>query len=446
MRPGPESAIGVADLTAALKRMIEDGFPAVWVRGEVSNLRKQASGHSYFSLKDERSQIPAVLFRGNAMRIEHELAAGQQVIAFGEVSVYEPRGSYQLIVRDLVEDGIGRLQREFERLKERLRAEGLFAAERKKPLPALPLAVGVVTSPSGAAVRDIISVLKRRDWRGSLRIFPSLVQGASAAASVAAQVERAGRMADLDLLVIARGGGSLEDLWCFNDETLARVVADCPIPTVSAIGHETDVVLTDFVADLRKETPTGAAEWITSAHAEARHGLSRIGADLNRSVAEILDRRREALDRIRSRAVSRPFLRRIETGSQRMDEWRERIVRAVDRRLAERLGNCRSMGDRLARRRPDREWEARRREIQNLAARLAKATDRSLLEKKKDLERLVVALRTGGLDGTLRRGFAVVRDSQGRPKGRAAAIADGEELTLQFQDGRLAARAGKLPD
>lgn len=435
MKPGPENALGVGELTRALKRMIEDGFPAVWVRGEISNLRRQASGHSYFSLKDSTSQISAVLFRGNALRIDCEPADGRQVIAFGEVSVYEPRGNYQLIVRDLIEDGIGRLQREFERLKKKLREEGLFEADRKKPLPGLPLTVGVVTSASGAAIRDMISVFRRRDWRGRLRVFPSLVQGRAAAPALVERIGQAGRMEGLDLLVVARGGGSLEDLWCFNDEAVARALAACPVPTISAIGHETDVVLTDFVADLRKETPTGAAEWISSALLEARQSLADQGERLSRAVEDGLAGRLERLDRMRSRASARPFLRRVEGIVQRLDEWRDRIDRAVERGLADRLRGERGLRDRLLLRRPDRERDRRRREATELGRRLDRLCARAIADRRERLERLLRALRTGGLEGTLRRGFALVRGARGHPASRAAALAPGERISLRFHDG-----------
>lgn len=440
MSASPAQALSVGELTRSLKRLIEEGFPAVWVRGEVSNLRRQASGHCYFSLKDPSSQIPAVLFRGNALRIDHRLGDGQQVIAFGELSVYEPRGAYQLIVRDLVEDGIGRLQRELERLKEKLRAEGLFDESRKKPLPDLPLTVGVITSASGAAVRDMISVFRRRGWGGNLRIFPCLVQGAPAVPALAEQIERAGRMKDLEVLVLARGGGSIEDLWCFNEERVARALAACPLPTISAIGHETDVVLTDFVADLRKETPTGAAEWISSAFVEARLGVRRMAADFFRAGALALESRLADLNRLRSRSASRPLLRRIENDCQRLDDARERMVREIDRTARERIRAIAALRERLSLRRPDREWVRRRGEVQSLGRRLAASVGWQNKRRKDALDQLVRTLRTGGLDGTLRRGFVLVEDAAGRPVPRVASLRPNQEVSLRFHDGAARVR------
>ncbi|MBC2603318.1 exodeoxyribonuclease VII large subunit [Puniceicoccus vermicola] len=444
MSRGPESAIGVTELTRSLKRVIEDGFPAVWVRGEISNLRKQPSGHCYFSLKDSGSQISAVLFRGNALRVECEPGDGRQVLAFGELSVYEPRGTYQIIIREMIEDGIGRLQREFERLKEKMRREGLFDDSRKKALPALPLKVGVVTSASGAAIRDMISVFRRMDWPGSLRIFPSSVQGSAAIPSLVRQIERAGQMKDLDLLVVARGGGSLEDLWCFNDEKVARALGDCPIPTISAIGHETDVVLTDFIADLRKETPTGAAEWISSVVARVVRDLEATGVDLVRAGRELLRSRLADLEQIRTRTVARPFLRQIESNSQRLDEWRDRILRTVEQGFAQKWNEKDQLKNRLKLRSPDRMLALRKTDFATIRKRLQLVVDRRAKEKKEKVEHLIPALRAGGLDHTLRRGFAVVRDEKGEPHKKAADWKVGDTLSIQFQDGRVEARAEKI--
>jgi len=438
----PEKAISVGDLTTALKRMIEESFPSVWVRGEVSNLRRQASGHSYFSLKDARSQIPAVLFRGNALRIEHEIKDGQQVLLYGEISVYEPRGSYQIIVRDIVEDGIGRLQREFEKLKEKLRGEGLFDSERKKALPRLPLVVGVVTSESGAALQDMISVFRRRNWRGLLRVFPSLVQGDEAAGALAGQIERAGRVSELDLLVVARGGGSIEDLWSFNDERVVRALAASPHPTLSAIGHETDFVLTDFVADLRQETPTGAAEWISSAFIDTVNRLAATVRDFERAATAILEARTQELQQMRLRTAARPFLRRIEDGSQRMDDLRERMVREVNRVLRERMQDAESLESRLANRHPEREWTRRRDQLRGLDRRLSGSGARQFEARRNALEQLARTLRTGGLDGTLRRGFVLVKNEDGQAVSRAAGIPEDSQLSLRFHDGTLLARVG----
>src|SRR5476649_598154 len=228
----------VSEFTREVKELLEGGLRPGWVRGEVSNLRAQASGHIYFSLKDAGAQLSAVLFRGDAARQTVKLRDGAQVVAYGEVSVYEARGQYQLIVRAVIEDGVGKLQREFEALKARLAAEGLFAPERKRAIPTMPQTVGFITSPTGAAVQDFLRILTRRGWRGRVVVLPAKVQGEGAAAEMIAMLGLAGTLGIFDLIVIGRGGGSIEDLCAFNEEILVRAVAACPVPTISAVGHE----------------------------------------------------------------------------------------------------------------------------------------------------------------------------------------------------------------
>ena len=442
MRKGPESAVEVSELTRALKKIIEQGFPSVWVRGEISNLRKQASGHCYFSLKDSGSQISAVLFRGNALRAEAEPRDGLQVIAFGEISVYEPRGSYQIIVRELLEDGVGRLQRELSALMEKMRAEGLFAPERKKKMPFLPLRVGVVTSASGSVLRDMISVFRRLDWPGNLRVFPAAVQGRSAAPELVRQIERAQEMDDLDLLVLARGGGSLEDLWCFNEEAVARALAGSRLPTLSAIGHETDVVLTDFVADMRKETPTGAAEWISSTVARFLRDLEASGADLLKIGREFLQEHLRGLERLRERASAKPFLRRIENENQRLDESGGRLLKNLETAFARRWVDLDRDRKRFEKLSPEKVWRKRKGDFDEVRRRLESTVSRIERGKRERLEALVPALRSGGLDQSLRRGFAIVRDEKGNPRRSSGEWEADDKLTIQFHDGTVPARIG----
>ena len=259
-RGGEGRIESVSEFTRRVKTLLERGIAPAWVRGEVSNLRAQASGHLYFSLKDAGAQLSAVLFRGDAARQKVPVRDGLQVIVFGELNVYEVRGQYQLIVRSVVEDGVGRLQREFEALKKRLAGEGLFAPERKRPIPSLPATVGFITSPTGAAVKDFLRILTRRGWRGRVVILPAKVQGAEAAPEMIGMLELAAALGIFDLLVIGRGGGSIEDLWAFNEEALVRAVAACPVPVISAVGHEIDFTLCDFAADVRAETPSAAAD------------------------------------------------------------------------------------------------------------------------------------------------------------------------------------------
>ena len=264
----------VSGFTRRVKTLLESGLRPGWVRGEVTNVRAQASGHVYFSLKDAGAQLSAVMFRGDAARQTVKLREGTQVVVYGEVSVYEARGQYQLIVRVVIEDGVGKLQREFEALKARLAAEGLFAVETKRAIPAMPACVGFITSPTGAAVQDFMRILMRRGWRGRVVVLPAKVQGEGAAAEMAAMVALAQELGIFDVMVIGRGGGSLEDLWAFNEEVLVRAVAACTVPVISAVGHEIDFTLCDFAADRRAEVESGQV-----LQAEFTDGMTKMRAE-----------------------------------------------------------------------------------------------------------------------------------------------------------------------
>ncbi|HNP36340.1 MAG TPA: exodeoxyribonuclease VII large subunit, partial [Woeseiaceae bacterium] len=253
-------AISVSQLNRQVKQLLDSGMARLWVEGEISNLARPASGHLYFTLKDDSAQVRAAFFRQRQRGPTIRFKNGDKVLAFGRVAIYEPRGDYQLVVEQIEPAGEGALKREFDRLKRKLQSEGLFNADTKQDLPTLPTRIGVITSPSGAAIRDVLSVLGRRFPSVPVLIYPSAVQGTDAPAQLRAALERAVKRADCDLLILTRGGGSLEDLWAFNDEALARAIFACPIPLISAVGHEVDFTIADFVADVRAPTPSGAAE------------------------------------------------------------------------------------------------------------------------------------------------------------------------------------------
>ena len=261
--PFPTDAIlSVKHFTASLKEILESQIPPCWIRGEVSNLKQQSSGHFYFTLKDAASQVSAVLFKGDALRQSTQLQEGKELLLYGEVQVYEPRGTYQLIVRCLLPVGDGKLRAEFERNKALLQAEGVFDLDRKKQLPVYPQKIALITSPTGAVLHDFHQILLRGGWKGTIFLLPASVQGMNAMSEIIEQLKVAARLEDCDAVVIARGGGSLEDLWVFNEPILVRAVSACPKPTISAIGHETDTTLTDYAADFRAETPSAAAHWV----------------------------------------------------------------------------------------------------------------------------------------------------------------------------------------
>ena len=291
-----QSAVwSITGLTQAIRKSLQSQFPVVWVRGEVSNLRSQSSGHRYFLLKDDNSQIKAVFFRGDATGSPYLPQEGDDCLAYGEITVYEPRGEYQLRIRHMLQDGLGNLRLQFERLKKQLLEDGLFEDERKKNLPVFPRTLALITSPNGAVLQDFLSILKRRSWTGKIWLIPSLVQGKEAPAQLIKGIELASKIPGLDLLVLARGGGSIEDLWAFNDEQLVRCLAECTMPTISAIGHQTDFTLCDFVADLRAETPSAAAEWISSQYLEQIDRLDYLEEKLLHLPIDLLDRASDKL-------------------------------------------------------------------------------------------------------------------------------------------------------
>ncbi len=411
----PES---VTEFTRRVKRVLEGGIRPGWVRGEVSNVRAQASGHVYFSLKDAGAQLSAVLFRGDAMRQTGKLRDGAQVVVFGEISVYEARGQYQLIVRAVVEDGIGRLQREFEALKARLAAEGLFAKERKQPIPPMPVTVGFITSPTGAAVQDFARIITRRKWRGRVVVLPTKVQGEGAAAEMVAMLALAERLGMFDLLVIGRGGGSLEDLWAFNEEPLVRAVAACGLPIISAVGHEIDFTLCDFAADLRAETPSAAAELITSHFVAGGDRWRQASESLPAFVAVAVQRATAQLDHARSRLRLLSPADQIEQGFLRLDDLANRLgasLRHVTQERRRQLGEMRAA---LEQRSPARRIELESHRLLSLWKRLQAASP----------------------DSVLNRGFVIVRDEAGRPITRRAPLNSGQRIAAQFADGTAQAR------
>jgi exodeoxyribonuclease VII large subunit len=406
-------AESVTEFTRRVKLVLESGVRPGWVRGEVSNVRAQGSGHVYFALKDAGAQLAAVLFRGDALRQTVKLRDGAQVIVYGEVSVYEARGQYQLIVRAIVEDGIGRLQRDFEALKAKLAAEGLFAPEKKRPIPAMPRTVGFITSPTGAAVQDFVRIITRRKWRGRIVVLPSRVQGEGAAEEMAAMLRRAEQMQIFDLLVIGRGGGSLEDLWAFNEEVLVRAVAGCAIPIISAVGHEIDFSLCDFAADRRAETPSAAAELITSHFvdcaeriSQAREALLALVTGGTRTAAARLDHARSRLRLLTPAAL-------IEQGYLRLDDLTNRLAAAARNAVQSRRHALAGAAAGLQRNSPELRVQQESHRLLALWKRLQAASPKSVLN----------------------RGFVLLRDDAGRPVTRRAVVKPGQGLAAEFADG-----------
>jgi exodeoxyribonuclease VII large subunit len=313
----------VAQLTGRIKDLLEGAFPEVWVEGEISNLTAPQSGHIYFTLKDEQSQVRAVLFRSSQRHLKFMLEHGMQVICRGRIGVYEPRGEYQVVVEYVEPKGVGALQKAFEALKARLEQEGLFSRGRKKPLPVLPRRIGIVTSPTGAAIRDILRVIRRRHPRIEVLLYPVPVQGAGAAPAIVEAVRYFNRERNVDVMIVGRGGGSLEDLWAFNEEAVVRAVAGSRIPVISAVGHETDYTITDFAADLRAPTPSAAAEMVVESEAHLRETVASLQTRLAGSIGQRLAQYRETLNHA-VRLLGDPR-HTLEQYVQRVDELLRRL-------------------------------------------------------------------------------------------------------------------------
>lgn len=420
---GQDRVATVTEFTRRVKALLESQIPPGWVRGEVSNLRRQSSGHVYFSLKDAGAQLSAVLFRGDAQRQSVELRDGQQVVVFGEISVYEARGNYQLIARVIVDDGVGKLQREFEALKRKLQAEGLFERERKRALPEMPRTVGFITSPTGAAVRDFIQILRRRNWRGRVVVLPAKVQGVGAAEEMVAMLGQAAAMELFDILVIGRGGGSLEDLWAFNEEVLVRAVAASPVPIISAVGHEIDVTLCDFAADVRAETPSAAAELISSRFVACNERLGQAGEALWRRVESEFSMLQRRVEHQRARLRLLSPTAQVEQGFLRLDDLANRLAATAQRRIQEARQTLSDASHGLVRHSPEFRVQQESHRLLGLWKRLQAASPKSVLN----------------------RGFVIMRDSSGVPLQRRAELKPGAKVTAEFADGSANLTAEREP-
>jgi exodeoxyribonuclease VII large subunit len=431
----------VSRLNREVRVLLESGLPSLWLEGEVSNLSRPASGHLYFSLKDEQAQVRCVLWRSGALRTAVAFRNGLQLLVRARVSVYEPRGEYQLIVDYAEEAGEGALRRRFEALKARLQAEGLFDQALKRPLPRFPRRIGVVTSPSGAAVRDVLHVLARRFPAVPVRIYPVPVQGEGAAEKIAAALALASRRQDCDVLILARGGGSLEDLWAFNEEIVARAVRACAVPVIAGVGHEVDFTIADFASDCRAPTPSGAAELAVPDAAEWTARLQRDARALCAAAAGRLARHRDRIGWLAGRLQQGHPGNRLKQHGQRLDELELRLRRAVASGLERRAGRLERLCSRLAARAPGPRVQACREAVAGLAGRLRSATRQGLALRRGRADSASRALHAVSPLATLGRGYAIAtRAADGTILRDAAAVPAGEDIDVRLARGRLRAR------
>ena len=431
----------VTQLTRRIRSLLEDGIGSVWVEGEVSNHRKQASGHHYFTLKDGGAQLACVLFKGNAAGVGARLGDGLAVQVFGEVSVYEARGQYQMIVRQVRQAGVGALQARFDALKQRLMLEGLFDQERKQPIPHFPLTIAIVTSPTGAVLQDMLNILHRRAPWLRVLVYPVRVQGVGAALEIAEAVRVLGGkpagLPQIDTIVVARGGGSLEDLWAFNEEIVARAMADCGLPVISAVGHEVDFTISDFVADLRAPTPSAAAELLAPDGAELKAMLQQHRATLTRRVRQSMQTWRRELELMARGPLSRDSERVLLPWRQRVDDLTEELRTAVADDLRTKRQHLLTLTHHMERARPDRVLQERRATLILRRERLESRVQAALAAHRGGLQQVRRQLHSLGPQAVLSRGFSYTLNASGKVVREATELNLGEEFTTQLGKGRV---------
>ncbi len=438
------AALTVSQLNRMVKELLESGMPLLWVEGELSNVSRPASGHLYFTLKDRNAQVRCAMFRMRASLLRFVPESGMQVRLRARVGLYEPRGDYQLIAEQMEEAGDGALQRALETLKRELAARGWLAAERKRPLPARVRQIGVVTSPSGAAIRDVLSVLARRWAALPVVIYPTPVQGAEAPQAVARAIRTAGERGECDVLIVTRGGGSLEDLWAFNEEVVAQAIVESPIPVVSAVGHEVDVTLADLVADLRAATPSAAAELVSPDRAAWQARLQRLEGVLHSRMQRWLAEQRRRLQGLQGR-LRHPG-RRLQEWGQRVDELERRLLHGWRQRLARDRLRLASAHRHLRERSPRHALSQAQERCHALDRRLQAAMQYGLERRRQRLLTQARALEAVSPLATLQRGYAIARDSEGRVVRRAGQCREGARLSLRLGQGELICQVEEVRD
>ena len=444
MFPSPDApsrppVISVSELNRSARQLLEKTFPLIWVAGEISNFVQAASGHWYFSLKDSGAQVRCVMFRNKSQYLDWKPADGTQVEVRVLVTLYEPRGDYQLNVEAMRRAGLGALYEAFEKLKQRLEKEGLFEPAGKRPLPEFPRQIGIVTSPAAAALRDVLTTLSRRMPSIPVVIYPTPVQGEGAAATIAAALRRAGERGECDVLILCRGGGSIEDLWQFNEEAVARAIRACPIPVVCGVGHETDITIADFAADRRAPTPTAAAELASPNRADLMARVSVAGNRLGHSLRHSLEQRMQRVDYL-GRRLTHPG-ERLDNQQRHMLNLQQRLQGAFLHHMDKQRWRQQQLAQRLASAHPDLEQMILQQ--RDLAQRLELSLQRRMADAAATLQRLQANLAHLNPQSVLERGYSIVQTKQGDVVRDSAALAPGEKLDIAFARGRAEAQVTK---
>ena len=435
-------ALTVTRLVRRMKNLLEIEIGDVWVEGEVSNLRRQSSGHCYFTLKDQGAQVSCVLFRGNAERAKAQPEDGMRVRLFGEVSVYEARGQMQLIVKQVEDAGLGDLHAKFEALKKKLDGEGLFDAENKQELPPFPKTVGLVTSPTGAALQDMLNILTRRAPWVQPVLYPVQVQGKGAEQTIADAIYELSEpgqydLPHVDVIIVGRGGGSLEDLWNFNEEVVARAIYQCPIPVVSAVGHEIDFTISDFVADMRAPTPSAAAELVVPDAGELRIRVAQSAGALQRALHNRLEHGATVMKAARRALMPRDVERALREPLQELDRIREALEGASDVQLELLSGQIKELKLMHAAHHPVHFLQRGKERVEELGVRLDRAGERRIQSASDRLSKVASLIETLGPQSTFKRGFSLTLDAEGGIVRDPDAVKSGDLLTTQVAEGKI---------
>ena len=442
-RPAERRTWTVRDLVAAVRTHLEREYGDVWVEGEISNFRAHDSGHLYFTLKDRNAQIRVVMFRSSARLLRFRPEDGLQVVVRGRVTIYEDRGELQMSAEYVEPKAAGALQIAFEQLKAKLEAEGLFESARKKPIPALPSRIGIVTSPQGAALRDILNILRRRHDTASILIFPAQVQGDAAALEVTAGVRYFNKARNVDVIIVARGGGSAEDLAAFNHEGLARAVAACEIPVISAVGHETDFTILDFVADLRAPTPSAAAELVIRSRQEVDEQLGGLYRRLEKAMRYHLLIARQNLTELAQHGAFGRMMDLIHRREQRLDDLVNRLVHGQRNVIEKQRRRFEALSGAVRHYDVRRVLAGMKKDLDARTTAIISASRNLLLERKVRLERMETALQALSPLAILERGYALVFDASGELLKDAAKVKAGDEISARLAKGTLSAKVRK---
>lgn len=427
----------VSRLNAEVRLLLENEMGIVWLVGEISNFSAPVSGHWYLTLKDSQAQVKCAMFKGNNRLVNFKPQNGQQVLVKARLSLYEPRGDYQIILESMQPEGDGRLQQQFEQLKMLLAAEGLFAQTRKKPLPENPRCVGIITSRTGAALHDILHVLKRRDPNLPVVIYPTLVQGEDAAIQIAQAIGRANSRAECDVLIVGRGGGSLEDLWCFNHEIVARTIAASDIPIISAVGHEIDVTIADFVADVRAPTPSAAAELVSRDNRHKQQALNQWQAKLASGMRHYLAQQHTQFARIQHKLDKQHPQARLERQQQQLDELSLRLEQKMHQRLATQQQRWDRLSNKIQLNSPTHLIRQQRFNLLQQEQRLTQLIQHHLIQSRHQLALLSEKMDAVSPLATLARGYSVTRTAQGELVRQSAQVKPGDTLVTQLMDGEI---------